>query len=102
VTATDEPPEFYAFLLSNLLTLALGGAIAGLSYRAYRRAGEGTFRTAAVGFGLITLGSVGEGVYELGIRGYDLSGRELLALHTVEGPVIAVGLATLFYSLTQY
>ncbi|MFC5366175.1 DUF7521 family protein [Salinirubrum litoreum] len=99
---TGEPPEFYAFLLSNLLTLALGGTITGLSYRAYRRAGESAFGTAAAGFGLITLGSVVEGIYELGIRGYELSGRELLALHTVEGVVIALGLATLFYSVTQY
>lgn len=100
--ATGEPPEFYAFLLSNLLTLGLGGTIAALSYRAYRRAGETTFRTAAVGFALITVGSIVEGIYELGVRGYELSGRELLALHSVEGVVIALGLATLFYSLTQY
>jgi hypothetical protein len=101
VTATGEPPEFYAFLLSNLLTLTLGGGIAALSYRAYRRRGERAFRTAAAGFGLVALGSVVEGVYELG-AGYDLSRRELLALHTVEGVVIAAGLAALFYSLTQY
>jgi hypothetical protein len=98
----SEPPEFYAFLLSNLLTLALGGTITAVSLRAYRRTGRPTFRGAAVGFGLVTLGSIVEGVYEVGVRGYELGGRELLALHTVEGLLIAAGLAALFYSVWRY
>jgi hypothetical protein len=98
-----EPPELLAFLASNLLVFVLGGSMATLSYRAYRRTGTPSFRTAAAGFALITAGSLVEAVYELGIRGTsDLGGRELLALHAVEGFLISLGLAGLFYSLWRY
>jgi hypothetical protein len=97
---TAEPPELWLFVASNLLLLVLGGTITVLSYGAYRRnEGRRALRDASIGFGLITVGSLVEGVYELGIRGYELGGRELLALHTVEGVLIAGGLAIIFYSL---
>lgn len=99
-----EPPEFWAFLLSNALVLLLGALLAGLSALAYRRdSSNSSFAWAAAGFGVITIGAVVEAIYELGIRGsYHLGGRELLALHTVEGVLIALGLATLFYSVWRY
>lgn len=98
-----EPPEFWLFVLSNLLVLITGGALTALSYRAYRRMDHEPLRGAVVGFGLITLGALVEAVYELGIRGsYELSGRELLALHTVEGVIITLGLVTVFYAVTKY
>lgn len=98
-----EPPEFWAFIATNLLVLVTGGGMTALSVAAYRRAGTPSFRIAAVGFTLITIGALVEAIYELGIRGtYALSGRELLALHTVEGFLIAGGLALLFYSLQRY
>lgn len=96
----SEPPELWAYLLSNAVVLLLGGALATISFLAYRRSGQRSFRDAAAGFGLITLGSLVEAAYELGIRGsYHISGKELLVLHTVEGVFIAVGLGALFYSL---
>ncbi len=99
----SEPPELWTFVASNVLVLALGGALTVLSYRAYRRLDRPPLRTAALGFGVITLGTLVEAVYELGIRGsYELTGRELLTLHTVEGAFIAAGLAALFYSLARY
>ena len=98
-----EPPELWAFVLSNFLLLLMGGILMGLSYRAYYRSGNGSFRAASAGFGVITVGSLVEIIYELGIRGsYHLSGRELLALHTVEGVLIATGMAILFYSVARY
>lgn len=99
-----EPPEFWIFLLSNVAILLVGGAMTALSYGAFHRHREkSSFRNAAAGFGLITVGSLVEVIYELGIRGsYDLGGRELLVLHTVEGFLIALGLATLFYSIRNY
>lgn len=99
-----EPPELWMFIASNIVVLGLGGALTVLSYGAYRRNNrKRSFRDATLGFGLITLGSVVEAVYELGIRGsYELGGRELLALHTVEGVFIALGLAAVFYSVHQY
>lgn len=98
-----NPPELWAFLLSNALVLVLGGILAGLSGAAYRRDGRRSFGLAAIGFGLVTMGSMVEAVYELGIRqSFALGQQELLALHAVEGIVIACGLAALFYSLEQY
>lgn len=99
-----EPPEFWLFVASNLLVLALGSTLTALSLAALRRSPSNpAFRGAAFGFGAITAGTVVEGAYELGIRdSYHLGGRELLALHSVEGILIAVGLAALFYSLRQY
>lgn len=100
---TASTPELTAYLLSNALVLALGGALTVLSAVAYRRARERSFAIASVGFGLVTLGSVVEAVYELWVRGgFSLSGRELLALHAVEGVIIALGLAALFLSLRRY
>lgn len=99
-----EPPEFWTFLASNVLLLLLGGVLTFLSYQAYKRNRENrSFLWAMAGFSAITLGALVEAIYELGIRGsYELGGRELLALHTVEGVLIAVGLGALFYSLTRY
>lgn len=98
-----EPPEFWAFILSNVLVLLMGGVLMGLSYRAFSRSGNGSFRAASLGFGVVTIGALIEMIYELGIRGsYELSGRELLALHTVEGVLIATGMAILFYSVARY
>lgn len=99
-----EPPEFWLFVASNLLVLVLGGVLTALSLAALRRSpGNPAFRGAVVGFGAITVGTIVEGVYELGIRdSYHLGGRELLVLHSVEGILIAAGLAALFYSLRQY
>lgn len=98
-----NPPELWAFLLSNASVLVLGGLLVGLSGAAYRRTGRRSFAIATVGFGLITFGSLVEAVYELGVRrSFALSEQELLALHAVEGIVIAVGLAALFYSLKRY
>ena len=99
----SEPPELWAFLLSNLIVLLFGGGMTVLSALAYRRSGTRQFRGAAVGFGLITAGALADAGYQLVLRrSYELPGRELLALQTVEGVLIALGLAALFYSLRGY
>ena len=99
-----EPPEFWAFVLSNVVVGVLGVILAGLSLLAYRRDPTNrSFALAATGFGAITIGSLVEAIYELGIRrSYELGGREMLALHSVEGLLIAIGLAALFYSIGRY
>ncbi|MFB6106259.1 MAG: hypothetical protein ABEJ70_04725 [Halobacteriaceae archaeon] len=98
-----EPPEFWAFLLGNAGTLVVGGALSLLSFRAYLRTRHRSLELAAAGFGFITVGTLVEVGYELGIRGsFDLSGRELLTLHTVESLVIMSGLVVIFYALSRY
>lgn len=99
----SEPPELWAFLFSNLVVLLFGGGMTVLSVLAYRRSGTRSFRGAAVGFGLITAGALVEAAYQILLRrSYELPGRELLVLQTVEGVLIALGLAVLFYSLMNH
>jgi hypothetical protein len=95
-----DPPEFWVFVAANVFVLLVGTSLTALSTAAYRRTGRATLGYAALGFGLVTVGGVGESVYELGIRGtYEIGGRELLLLHSVQSILIGVGLATLFYSV---
>lgn len=97
-----EPPEFWMFLASNVLLLVAGGALTLLSYLAYRRTADRSLLGGVVGFAIVTIGSLIEVVYELGIRGsYNLNGTELLILHSVEGVVIAGGLFLIFFSVTR-
>lgn len=95
-----DPPEFWVFVAANLFVFLVGASLTALSAAAYRRAGRPALSYAALGFGLVTVGGVGESVYELGIRGtYALTARELLLLHSVQSVLIGIGLATLFYSV---
>lgn len=99
-----EPPELWAFLLTNVAAFVFSGLLTALSFAAYRRYdGNPSYRLAAIGFGLITFGGLVEPVYELAIRGsYELPGREMLAVHAVEGLLIAVGFGVLLYSISRY
>lgn len=98
-----EPPELWVFVAINAVVLAIGGGLTMLSAAAYRRAGRDPLLFAALGFGLVTVGNAVEAVYELGIRGsYELGGRELLLLHSVESGFVGLGLAAVFYSLRRY
>jgi hypothetical protein len=99
----SEPIELWVFVLANAFVLLVGTQLAVLSYRAYRRNGNSALRYAAGGFVMITVGTVGDLVYELGIRGtYELGGRELLLLHTVQSALVGAGLAVLFLAVTRY
>lgn len=100
----SEPPELWTFAAANLLTFAFGAILTGLSYLAYRSSGRTeTFRNAALGFGLVTVGGAAEPVYQLLLKGdYHLGGRELLAVQTVEGALIGLGLGLLFYSIYRH
>lgn len=96
-----EPPELWSFLVANLFVFAFGATLTTLSYYAYRTNDrKASFRLSTIGFGILTLGGVVEPLYQLGYRGdYQISGRELLALQTMEGLFVAIGLGLLFYSI---
>lgn len=96
-----EPPELWSFLLANLFVFAFGATLTTLSYYAYRTSDRrASYRLSTIGFGVLTLGGVVEPLYQLGYRGdYHISGRELLALQTMEGVFIAIGFGLLFYSI---
>lgn len=98
-----EPPEFWMFIAANLFVLVVGGGLTALSYGAYRRVGRPALRFAVVGFAVLTVGNLVEIVYELGIRGsYELTGRELLFVHSAESVLIGLGLGAIFVSLNRY
>ncbi|MFB6353164.1 MAG: hypothetical protein ABEJ92_03670 [Halobacteriales archaeon] len=97
-----EPPELWTFVLANLLVFGFGATLTTLSYYAYRVNGRpSSFRLSTVGFGVLTAGGLVEPVYQLGLKGgdYSVSGRELLAMQSIEGLFVAVGLGLLFYSI---
>ncbi len=75
------------------ITLVLGGLITYFAYKAYRRTGAPSLRALAVGFGIVTLGTLIAGVVDQLI-----SGAFQLGL-LVESALIAVGFAVIVYSL---
>lgn len=95
-----NPPEFWTFAVANLLTFGLGTILTGVSFYAYTTKGRRSLRDATIGFGTLTLGMIVEPLYQFGVRGdYALDGRELLALQTLEGMLLSIGLGLLFYSI---
>lgn len=96
-----EPPELWSFLVANLFVFAFGATLTTLSYYAYRTSDRrASYRLSTIGFGVLTIGGVVEPLYQLGYRtDYQISGRELLALQSLEGAFVAIGFGLLFYSI---
>lgn len=99
-----EPLEFWTYVLTNFMMFGFGIVLTCLSYFAYRSGRpRPSLRNATIGFGLLTSGGLVAPAYQLGFRGaYALSGRELLAVQSVEGLFLAAGLGMLFHSVYQY
>ncbi|GAA0255314.1 hypothetical protein ACFFQF_16720 [Haladaptatus pallidirubidus] len=96
------PAEFFGFIFANILTLLFGSILTLLSYRAYHLRKTQPFKFATIGFAVITFGSILEAIYEVGVRrSFDLSSQELIALHSVESLLLALGLGLLFYSISR-
>lgn len=75
------------------ITLALGGLISYLSYRAYRRTNAGPLWYLAIGFGVVTLGSLVAGVFDQFLN----VGRNSALV--MESALTAIGFAIITYSL---
>jgi hypothetical protein len=82
-----------AIVALKTLTLVLGGLITYLAFKAYRRTGAPSLRALAVGFGVVTLGTLLAGVVDQLIPGAFRLGL------LVESALIAVGFAVIVYSL---
>ncbi|MFB6069693.1 MAG: hypothetical protein ABEJ76_01610 [Halanaeroarchaeum sp.] len=74
-------------------TLILGGVITYFSHKAYRRTGSKALRFLAVGFGIVTLGSMIAGVADLVL----LLSRDLALI--IESSLTVVGFGVIVYSL---
>lgn len=95
-----ESPDVWLFVLSNVLTFVLGLVLTVVAYKAYRREQADFLLITAIGFGLLTLGTLTEALYEFGINsGFHAFGRELYFLRTAEALIIALGFSFLIYSL---
>ncbi len=75
------------------LTLGLGALITLLSAQAYGRTGSRPLRALSIGFGIVTLGAVVGGVFDL------LLSVDLLVGVLVQSTLTLVGFATITYSL---
>lgn len=82
-----------AIVALKTITLVLGGLITYLAYKAYRRTGAASLRALAVGFGIVTLGTLFAGVIDQLVPGGFRIGLLL------ESALIAVGFAVIVYSL---
>ena len=82
-----------AIIALKTITLVLGGLITYLAYKAYRRTGTDALRALAVGFGIVTLGTLLAGVVDQVIPGAFRIGL------LIESALIAAGFAVIVYSL---
>lgn len=99
-----EPLEFWTYVVTNFMMFGFGLLLTGLSYFAYRSDKTRlALRNATIGFGLLTVGGLIAPLYQIGYKTqYQLDGRELLAVQSVEGLFLAAGLGMLFYSIYRY
>jgi len=79
----------------EVAALSLGGLIAYLAYRTYRRGGGVAFLLSALGFALITISSILEGFI------YEFLNYTLLEAHVVRSTIVVVGFLLLVYSIVN-
>lgn len=97
----SDPPELWTFIVANVIGSVLALLITTLSFLAYRANDHSpSFRSATIGFGFLTLGTLVEPMYQLVWRGdYNITGRELLGIQSAEAIFWGLGFAVLFYSI---
>lgn len=79
----------------RLIVLALSTLVTYYSLRAYLDTGAYYLRNASVGFGIITLGLLIEGVL------YEFGGLDLAVVHIIESIAIGLGFLVLLISLRR-
>ncbi|MFB6172430.1 MAG: hypothetical protein ABEJ23_07835 [Haloarculaceae archaeon] len=83
----------YALVIAKLVTMGLGFLVAYQAFVGYRRHGSEPMRYVAVGFFLISVGSVVEGVL------FDVFHLSIFAAGTIQTGIVAVGMVAVLYSL---
>ena len=78
---------------TKAIALLLGAFIVYLAYKGYKRNNSKPMEFVALGFSLITAGTVLEGLF------YEILGQELLAAIAVGTGVTVVGFLTIIYSI---
>ncbi|MFB6132675.1 MAG: hypothetical protein ABEJ44_04645 [Halanaeroarchaeum sp.] len=80
-------------VIAKLFTVGLGLLIAFQAYRGYRAHGSEAMLHVAVGFAIISVGSVIEGVL------FDVVGLDIFVAGAVQTGIVAVGMLVILYSL---
>lgn len=79
-------------VLVRLLIVALGAIIVHLALRSHRQHRSNAMLLVSIGFTLITVGAVIEGVL------FEFLGFDIFAAHTVESTLVALGFTVIIYS----
>lgn len=82
-----------AIVIAKTIILLLGGAIAYIAFKAYRRTGVRSFRTLGIGFGVITFGALLAGIAD------QLLSVSLEMGVLINSILVAIGFAIILYSL---
>ncbi len=88
--------EHFILVFFKLLVVVFGSAVVFAAYGAYRRTESIRMLFVSIGFALVTLGSLVEGIL------FELLGYNLMEAHIVESTLVLVGLLTLIYSLKRF
>jgi hypothetical protein len=80
-------------VVAKLVTLALGAAIAVEAYRGYRRHDSWPMLYLAVGFAIISVGAIVEGLL------FDVLKLSIFTSGAIQTAIVAVGMAVVLYSL---
>ncbi|WP_136590603.1 DUF7521 family protein [Salinigranum halophilum] len=80
-------------VIAKVVTMVIGLVIAGTAYRGYKRSGEESMLYLAVGFAIISVGAVVEGIF------FDVLHFSIFWAGTVQTSIVAVGMLVILYSL---
>lgn len=96
--------EVWVLIAVNFFGFFLAAILTALSYYAYRSGEQKTsLRNATAGFGLLTIGTAIEPIYQVGIEGtHVLASDQNITLQLIEGAVISLGFLALFFSIYRY
>ena len=94
---------FWAFIIANMGPVVAGGILATLSYVAYRRNGQSSYRLATIGFGLVVAGSLVHPAFLFSWSvNFQITGQELLLLSIAEDIMLTAGLGIIFLAITRH
>lgn len=99
-----DPLEVWVLIAVNFFGFFLAAILTVLSYYAYQSGEKKTsLRNATAGFGLLTVGTAIEPMYQVGIEGTPvLASDQNITLQLIEGAVISLGFFALFFSIYRY
>lgn len=93
MVVVDLSQIFWVTTLTKIVALILGAFIVYLAYKGYKRNSSRPLLYVALGFALITAGTIAEGIL------YVLLGSELLSAMATGTTVMVLGFVVIIYSI---